>query len=61
MKSSPVGRQRTCGIGHRGHVDELAVLVRQLFKTECITTTVLHNGPYKTLADVEYAEAAQRP
>jgi transposase InsO family protein len=28
-----------------------------LFKTECITTTVFHDGPYKTLADVEYATA----
>ena len=28
-----------------------------LFKTECIATTVFHNGPYKTLADVEYATA----
>ena len=28
-----------------------------LFKTECIATTVLHDGPYKTLSDVEYATA----
>ena len=28
-----------------------------LFKTECIRTTVFHNGPYKTLADVEFATA----
>lgn len=28
-----------------------------LFKTECIATTVFHDGPYKTLADVEYALA----
>ena len=28
-----------------------------LFKTECIRTTVFHDGPYKTLADVEYATA----
>jgi putative transposase len=28
-----------------------------LFKTECIATTVFHSGPYKTLADVEYATA----
>jgi putative transposase len=28
-----------------------------LFKTECIKTTVFHAGPYKTLADVEYATA----
>jgi putative transposase len=26
-----------------------------LFKTECIHTTVFHHGPYKTIADVEYA------
>ena len=28
-----------------------------LFKAECIRTTVFHTGPYKTLADVEYATA----
>jgi transposase InsO family protein len=28
-----------------------------LFKTECIRTTIFHAGPYKTLADVEYATA----
>ncbi len=28
-----------------------------LFKTEAITTTVFHDGPYKTLADVEYVAA----
>jgi hypothetical protein len=28
-----------------------------LFKTECINTTLFHDGPYKTLADVEYATA----
>jgi putative transposase len=28
-----------------------------LFKTECIRTTVFHHGPYKSLADVEYATA----
>ena len=28
-----------------------------LFKTEAITTTVFHGGPYKTLADVEYVAA----
>jgi putative transposase len=26
-----------------------------LFKTECIRTTVFHAGPYRTIADVEYA------
>jgi putative transposase len=28
-----------------------------LFKTECLTTNLLHEGPLKTLADVEYATA----
>jgi putative transposase len=28
-----------------------------LFKTECIRTTVFHPGPYRTIADVEYATA----
>jgi transposase InsO family protein len=28
-----------------------------LFKTEAITTTVFHDGPYKTLADVEFVAA----
>ena len=31
--------------------------VNGLYKTECIRTTVFHDGPYKTLADVEYATA----
>ncbi len=31
--------------------------VNGLYKTECIATTVFHDGPYKTLADVEYATA----
>jgi hypothetical protein len=28
-----------------------------LFKAECIRTDVFHTGPYKTIADVEYAFA----
>jgi putative transposase len=28
-----------------------------LYKTECIRTTVFHAGPYRSLADVEYATA----
>jgi transposase InsO family protein len=28
-----------------------------LFKTECIRTTIFHDGPYRTIADVEYATA----
>ncbi len=30
---------------------------RREYKAECIRTTVFHEGPYKTLADVEYATA----
>ena len=29
--------------------------VTGLFKTECIRTTIFHPGPYRSLADVEYA------
>jgi len=28
-----------------------------LFKTECIRTTIFHDGPYRSLVDVEYAAA----
>jgi putative transposase len=28
-----------------------------LYKTECIRTTVFHHGPYKTIAEIEYATA----
>ena len=28
-----------------------------LYKAECIRTTVFHDGPHKTIADVEYATA----
>lgn len=28
-----------------------------LYETECIRTTIFHDGPYKTIADVEYATA----
>ena len=31
--------------------------VIELFKTECIRTTVVHSGPYQTIADVEWATA----
>ncbi len=29
-----------------------------LYKTECVDTTVFHDGPYKTLSDVEFATAS---
>jgi len=31
--------------------------INGLYKAECIRTTVFHEGPYKTIADVEYATA----
>ena len=31
--------------------------VNGLYEAECIRTTASHTGPYKTLADVEYATA----
>jgi len=35
----------------------LAETINGLYKAECIRTTVFHDGPYKTIADVEYATA----
>ena len=31
--------------------------INGLYKTECIRTTVFHNGPFKTIGDVEFATA----
>jgi len=31
--------------------------INGLYKAECIRTTVFHDEPYKTIADVEYATA----
>ena len=35
----------------------MAEAINSLFKAECIRTTVFHDGPYKSIADVEYATA----
>jgi len=37
----------------------LMVTVIRLFKTECIRTTVFHAGPFRTIADVEWATAGR--
>ena len=37
--------------------DALMETINGLYKAECIRTTVFRDGPYKTLADVEYATA----
>lgn len=46
-------------IGSVGDAYDNALMetINGLFKTECIRTTVFHDGPYKTIADVEYATA----
>lgn len=31
--------------------------INGLYKAECVRTTVFHDGPYKRIADVEYATA----
>ena len=31
--------------------------INGLYKAECIRTTVFHPGPYRTIAEVEYATA----
>ena len=31
--------------------------INGLYKTECIRTTVFHDGPYKSVSDVEFATA----
>ena len=47
-------------IGSVGDAYDNALMetINGLFKTECVRTTVFHAGPYKTIADVEYATAA---
>ncbi len=39
------------------HDNALMECVIGLFKTECIRTTVFHDGPYRSVHDVEYATA----
>jgi transposase InsO family protein len=44
-------------IGSVGDAYDNALMesINGLYKAECIRTTVFHDGPYKTIADVEYA------
>ena len=46
-------------IGSIGDAYDNALMetINGLYKSECIRTTVFHQGSYKTLADVEYATA----
>lgn len=49
----------TPSIGSVGDAYDNALMesINGLYKAECIRTTVFHAGPYKTIADVEYATA----
>lgn len=44
-------------IGTLGDAYDNALMetINGLYKAECVRTTVFHDGPYKTIADVEYA------
>ncbi len=46
-------------IGSVGDAFDNALMetINGLYKTECIATTVFHDGPYRTITDVEYATA----
>lgn len=46
-------------IGSVGDAYDNALMetINGLYKAECIRTTVFHSGPFKTIADVEYATA----
>jgi transposase InsO family protein len=46
-------------IGSVGDAYDNALMetINGLYKTECIRTTIFHDGAYKTIADVEYATA----
>lgn len=46
-------------IGSVGDAYDNALMetINGLYKVECIRTTIFHDGPFKTIADVEYATA----
>jgi putative transposase len=46
-------------IGSVGDAYDNALMetINGLYKAECIRTTIFHDGPFKTIADVEYATA----
>lgn len=46
-------------IGSVGDAYDNALMetINGVYKAECVRTTIFHDGPYKTIADVEYATA----
>jgi transposase InsO family protein len=51
------GIQPSIGSVGDAYDNALMETINGLYKAECIRTTVFHDGPYKTIADVEYATA----
>lgn len=51
------GIQPSIGSVGDAYDNALAETINGLFKTEAIRTTIFHAGPFKTIADVEYATA----
>ena len=51
------GIQPSIGSVGDAYDNALMETINGLYKAECIRTTIFHPGPYKTLADVEYATA----
>ena len=47
-------------IGSVGDAYDNALMetINGLYKAECICSSIFHEGPYKTISDVEYASAA---
>ena len=51
------GIQPSIGSVGDAYDNALMETINGLYKAECIRTTVFHDGPYKTIADVEFATA----
>lgn len=51
------GIRHSIGTVADAYDNSLMKTINGLFKAECIRTDVFHQGPYKTIADVEYAVA----
>ena len=58
MTGPAKGGQATClAAATRAYDNALIETINGLYKSECIRTTVFHDGPYKTSSDVEFATA----
>ena len=50
-------RQAKLRLDRHRSINALIETINGLYKAECIRTTVFHDGPYKTIAGVEFATA----